>query len=41
MHLVLEDMVIDSVDAINRLEELFIYEKLAASSDAFYVDLLA
>lgn len=41
MHLVLEDMVIDSVDAINRVEELFAYEKLAASSDSFYVDLLA
>ena len=41
MHLVLEDMVIDSVDAINRVEELFAYEKLAGSSHASYVDLLA
>ena len=41
MHLVLEDMVIDSVDAINRVEELFLYEKLASGKENTYYNTIA
>ena len=41
MHLVLEDMVIDSVDDIDRVEDLFLYEKLASTYCASGLSVLA
>jgi len=41
IHFVLEDTVIASEDAISRVEELFLYEKLASGKDITYLNTTA